>query len=317
MHRRDPAQHLDHRVLHVRFHEVHDRVVLDGAIGPAAAAQELVQAVLVKAQHDVVPGRRALGRDSSAHAADGVLPQVIRRPAALVIRDAEPQARRVGVRVRHRHPFAADVDQPPGVAHRERSHRQAELRAVGQCQVVGLRDAHATRLGIQPRREGAQRPDPATDPVLRLQHDRPMTLPPQLVRGDQTRQAATDDDHVAAWRGTGLQTERCRSQHVPRDGRRAGGVRLPGLGVDGRVDGQFAVHGHCGMVASPVSILRMICSGWPIRHVGVWVGPQTGALPVVHRTRIAESPDDARDRALRRLLRPCGIGGPHRSAHFR
>ena len=208
------AQHLDHRVVHVRLDEVHDRVVLDRAVRPAAEAQELVQRVLVVVAHDLVPGGVALGLDHRAEVADGLLPQLVRGPAALGLGQIERQARGVRVRLRHRHPLAADVDQALRVAHHERAHRQPELVAVRERQVVGARDAHGARLGVQPRREGAQRVDPAADPVLGLEHDDLVALALELVRRDQAGQPRADDHDPLRRTGTRLEPALGDRPHV-------------------------------------------------------------------------------------------------------
>ena len=89
----------------------------------------------------------------------------------------------------------ADVHQALRVAHHERPQRQPELLAVRQGQVVRARDPHGAGLGVEARREGAQRVDPAADAVLRLEHDDVVALPLQLVRGHQAGEPGTDDHH--------------------------------------------------------------------------------------------------------------------------
>ena len=109
-----------------------------------------------------------------------------------------------------------------------------EVVAVGKGQAVGTRDTHAARLRVQARRERPEGVDPAADPVLRLEHDRPMTLALQLIRRDQTGQATPDDHHVPAWRGARLEAQRGRGQHVQGDGWCDVRVGLPGHGIHGR-----------------------------------------------------------------------------------
>ncbi len=109
------AEHLDQRVVHVRFEEVHDREVLDGPTRPAAVAEVLVERELVVLAHDVVPGGVALPLDHLAQLADGLLPQLLGGPTALRLRQLEAEARGVGVGLPRRHAHAADMHQPLGV----------------------------------------------------------------------------------------------------------------------------------------------------------------------------------------------------------
>ncbi len=147
------AQDLDDRVVHVGLEEVHDRVVLDGALAPALLAQELVQRELVVLADDLRPRRLALVLDHRPQVTDGRLPQLIGGPTALVVGQGEGQARRLRIGLCHGHALAIEIDKAVGIAHHERPQRQVEEVAVLQRQVVGPRDAHRPR----PRRTGRAR----------------------------------------------------------------------------------------------------------------------------------------------------------------
>ena len=235
------AQHLHQRVVHVRLEEVHDREVLDRAGGPAAEAQELVERVLVVVANDLLPAGIAFLLDHRAELADGLLPQVVRRPAALLLGEIEVEVRGIGVRLRHRHARPADVHQALRIAHDERAERQPELLAVRQGEAVRPRDAHGACLGIEAGREGAERVDPAPDAVLRLDHDDVVTLALQLVRGHQPGEPGTDDHHalrrLVPWLepslGDGLHGGGQRRALVGRRLRRAVGKVLRQIGHGG------------------------------------------------------------------------------------
>ncbi len=66
----------------------------------------------------------------------------------------------------------------------------------GQRQIVHARNAHRARLCVQTGREVADRLDPAADAVLRLEHERLVTLAAQLERRDEAGDAAADDHHA-------------------------------------------------------------------------------------------------------------------------
>ena len=66
---------------------------------------------------------------------------------------------------------------------------------------MDARDAHRAGLGVEARREVAQRVDAAADAVLRLQHERLVALAAQLEGGHQPGDAAADDDHALALAG--------------------------------------------------------------------------------------------------------------------
>ena len=115
-----------------------------------------------------------------------------------MVGQVERQALGFGVRFGDGHALAADVDERLGVAHHERPQRQPEQVAVGQRQVVDARDAHGAGLGVQARREVAQRVDPPADAMLRLQHEHVVALPAQFEGRDQAGDAGADDDHALA-----------------------------------------------------------------------------------------------------------------------
>jgi hypothetical protein len=104
-----------------------------------------------------------------------------------------------------RHPHPTHVDDALRIAHHERAHLQVEEAAVLHGQVMGARNAHRTRLGVQAGRKRAQRVDPATDAMLGLEHDRIVALPLQLVRGHEPGHAGADDQDSLASAGPVLQ----------------------------------------------------------------------------------------------------------------
>ena len=158
------------------------------------AAQELVERVVVVLGDDPVPAGLPVALDHRPQVADGRLPQLVRVAPALALGEHEREARRVGVGLRLGHPPAAEVDEGLGVAHHERAQRQPEQLAVAQREVVGARDAHAARLGVEPGRERAQRVDPPADAALCLEDGDLVALPLQLERRDEPRQPGPDDD---------------------------------------------------------------------------------------------------------------------------
>ena len=237
------AKDLHERVVHVRLEEVHDREVLDRAGGPAAEAEELVERVLVVVANDLLPGDVALPVDHGAELADRLLPQVVGRPAPLLLGEVEVEARGVGVRLLDRHPLATDVHEALRIAHHERPERQPEFLAVRQREAVRTRDAHRAGLGVEAGRERAKRVDPATDAVLRLDHDDVVTLPLQLVGGHQPGEPGTDDHHALRRLvlgsepslGDGLHGGRQRRALIGRWLRRAVGKVLRQIGHGGYI----------------------------------------------------------------------------------
>ena len=163
--------------------------------------QELVQRVLVVAPHDLDPRVVAGALDHRADVGGRLFPQLVGALAALVFGQLIGQAVRTGGRFGGSHADAADVDQALWVAHHERPQLEPEVVAVLEGQVVRARDAHRAGLGIEPRRKLAQRVDAATDAVLRLQHDRLVALPAQLVSGHQAGHSAADDQYPLAFAG--------------------------------------------------------------------------------------------------------------------
>ena len=63
----------------------------------------------------------------------------------------------------------------------------------------------APASAYRPGANVAQRVDAAADPVLRLEHDRLVALPAQLIRGDEAGHAGADDDDPLALARSTLQ----------------------------------------------------------------------------------------------------------------
>ena len=122
-------------------------------------------------------------------------------------------------------PLAADVDEALRVAHHERPELEAELLAVAERQVVDARDAHRAGLGVQARRELAERVDAAADAVLGLQDQRVVARPRELVAGDEAGHAGADDDHPLAGLVAALEPVHDPAVPLPSFGR-----KVPGSG---------------------------------------------------------------------------------------
>jgi hypothetical protein len=211
---------LDDRVVHVGLEEVHHGVVLDGALAPTLLPKELVERELVVAPDDLVPGRLAFVLDHGPQLSDGRLPELVGRAPSFVVGQVEGQAGRLGVRGFDRHPLAVEIDEALGIAHHERPQGQVEEPAVLEGQIVGARDAHAPGFGIQAWSEAAQRVDAATNPILGLEHDDPMALALELVRGHQPGETGPDDDHEVRYAGPAAQSRTRDCQRRRRGWRR-------------------------------------------------------------------------------------------------
>ncbi len=127
-----------------------------------------------------------------------------------------------------------------GIAHHERTQLEPEQVAVGQRQVVHARDAHRAGLGVQPRREVADRLDAAADAMLCLEDERLVALPLELEGGDQAGDAAAQDEHPLARLRSRLETLGRGGDDLIADRRRGVWVWLLGRGLLG--PGQR--HGH-------------------------------------------------------------------------
>ncbi len=193
---------------------------------------------LVVLADDLRPRRLALVLDHRPQVTDGRLPQLIGGPATLVVGQGEGQARWLRVGLRHRHALAVEVDEAVGVAHHERPQGQVEEPAVLQRQVVGARDAHAARLGVEARREAAHRVDAAADPVAGLQDGDVVALPLEFIGSDEAGQPGADDDDPARRPGPLAQPglghgERRRRRRRGLVGGRASATHRGGVGKRG------------------------------------------------------------------------------------
>ena len=214
----DLAQLLDDRRVHVRLAEAHHAVQLERALGEAAHHQELARSSTGRssrssASSESWPPSSYCSRNSLR----GFVPELRPGLALLVVGKIEGQL------ISGCASASATVMRWPsmwtsvlGIAHHERPQLEPEQVAVGQRQVVDARDAHRARLGVQPGREVADRLDAAADAVLRLEDQRLVALPLELERGDQTGDAAADDDHPLARLRQRFQTLTCAWRRSPR-----------------------------------------------------------------------------------------------------
>jgi len=142
---------------------------------------------------------------------------------------------------------------------------------------MNARDAHAASLGVESRREGAQRVDAAADPVLRLEDHDLVTLPLQLEAGHESGQAGTDDDDASllvrpalqplGGYGQGLCGQR-RTVLRPRLRRGVGQVLGQLLGRLGRAVGGHR-SSHLGTSAAPGDSTSRAAQAMPPRRIAL------------------------------------------------
>jgi hypothetical protein len=203
-----------------RLDEVHDAVHLDGALGEALQLEELAEGVAVELAVDPLPAGRLVGLDPGAELAGRVLPQLGVGATALVLGDLEPELVGCHPGLLGGHPPAAHVHEALRVAHDERPHSQPEVLDVAERQVVNPRDPHRPGLGVQARRELAERVDPPADAVLGLEDQRVVPRAGELVAGDEAgHPGADDDDPLAGLLRTTFEAVHALRVPLARDGR--------------------------------------------------------------------------------------------------